>query len=737
MAPEILYLPGFGLLIVLCVVLFLLNKTRRKLYLSRTAGAAMEKRLSQQELIAAITRSFISSEDSGTLIHNALMMIVMSMKVCRSILAYFDEASGVISFPYEWKDPKTPLPPLPLNGLTLSSGNIFYDTFIFRGDVQLVCNDIGETPAFANAFGDMEFKSFICVPVRLYGRFWGILGIIECDNVRIWEDGDIRLLKLAADAVATLLIRDETERALVKAKEQAELNSKAKSDFLSRMSHEMRTPLNAIIGMTTIAQNSKDHEKITNCLAKSSEASLHLLGVINDILDMSKIEAGKFDISVSEFDFEKMLKRITGMIEFKLNEKKHNFILRLDQNIPAKIISDEQRLAQVLTNLLSNAVKFTPVDGTIVLSIKIIEQNGNFFKLYFEVIDSGIGISQEQIQKLFKQFEQADGSTSRKYGGTGLGLAISKNIVELMGGKIWVMSEPGKGSNFSFEITVEKSMNQTESLRVKKAMRQDLRILVVDDSWEVLEFFKEYANQAGVSCATAIGGVEAIELIENNREKPFDFIFIDWSMPVINGIELTEKIRTQYKSDAIVIMISAAEWDNIKKDAVKAGVDAFIPKPLFPSVITETVDRYLKGENNIDLDSGDLTMIFSGHTVLLAEDVEINQEIVISLLEETGIVIECAGNGAEAVKMFRENPGKYEAVLMDINMPEMDGYEATRTIRNLELGKQIPIIAMTANVFKEDIEKCFEVGMNEHLGKPVEFDELIRLLKKYLLYAGN
>ena len=380
----------------------------------------------------------------------------------------------------------------------------------------------------------------------------------------------------------------------------------AKSNFLARMNHEMRTPLNAIIGMSTIANTSNDLEKVASCLVKINEASIHLLGMINDLLDMAKIDSGNLRLTNAEFNLVQMLNRAADKAKFNLDAKKQKLILDFDPDLCETIIADQQRLAQVLDNLLSNAIKFTPPEGTITLSVKKLKEDESTTTLEVKVIDTGIGVSQEGLDKLFALFEQADGSITRKYGGTGMGLSISASIVHLMGGEIRVCSEVGKGSCFGFEITVEHGKKTPEE------------------------------NAAGLKSAQ------------------------------------------------------------------------------------------------------DQKRIFEGKTILLAEDVEINREIILSLLEDTGIAIDCAENGAQAVEKYRADPGKYSLILMDIHMPEMDGYEATTQIRTFESDhnsgqpKGIPIIAMTANVFRDDVEKCFSVGMTGHLGKPIEFEELIKTLQKHL-----
>jgi signal transduction histidine kinase/DNA-binding response OmpR family regulator len=724
---------GISVLIMAGLFVYLRRRFLGEIQKERVAAGALEKRLLQQELLSALSQSFISSDDTGVLIHNALMMLVMSMKVGRAALARHNPETGLIAFEYEWSDPGLKLPPLHGEGVAFTTGELFYDTFAVRGDVYLVSDTVEAEPRFAEEFGHPGLQSCIFVPITLWGQFWGVLGIGRHTRGQSWNEGDIQILKLVSGAITSLLVRADAERALVRAKEEAESSSLAKSTFLSRMSHEMRTPMNAIIGMTAIARKSRDQHKMEYCLGRIGEASMHLLGVINDILDMSKIEAGKFELSCTEFDFERMLNRVTDMMEFKINEKRQHFIVRFDPEMPQRIISDEQRLAQVLTNLLSNAVKFTPEKGTIILSARAAGGGEHTRTFRFDVIDSGIGISREQQQRLFTPFEQADGSISRKFGGTGLGLAISKNIVEMMGGAIWIESEPGKGSDFAFEITVEPGTAPEKS--GPRLIKEHIRILAADGSAELLDYFREYARLTNIQCITASDGPGAYGLIENAAEPPCEIVFADWRLPNMNGIELGAYVKTRFRDTPVLLMISASEWETVEADAKKAGIDGFIPKPLFPSVITDTINRYLAGPAAAAEAAGGeaLAGIFAGRAVILAEDVDINREIVLTLLEETGLAIDSAENGAAAVRLFTDNPARYDLILMDIHMPEMDGFEATRTLRALGgRGAEIPIIAMTANVFKEDIDKCLEAGMNDHIGKPIEFDRLIERLRQYL-----
>lgn len=540
-----------------------------------------------------------------------------------------------------------------------------------------------------------------------------------------------------ASVIRDITVFLEHEKKLEQARKAAEAANAAKSEFLSRMSHEIRTPMNAVIGMINIGLSANDIERKNYCLTRADSAAKHLVSLINDILDMSKIEAEKFELSFSSFDFEKLIENIANITNVRAEEKKIEFVVNIAADVPSFIYCDEIRLSQVITNLLTNAIKFTPEKGTVKLSIVKTEEENDEIILRFEVLDTGIGISKQQQKQLFTSFNQADASISQKYGGTGLGLAISKRLVEFMGGKIWIESDLGKGAKFIFTIKTKKTEGHRAAKLYDKINMKNLRILAVDDSKDTRDYIRYTMAALKLRCDIAQDGLEALKMVQDAGNDPYNIFFVDWQMPIMDGIELTKKIKEISGDGSVVIMISAGDWNAIKNEATAAGVNSFIPKPLFCSTIINTINGCIGEEllETIDTQKDTVSKYdFSDKTILIAEDIEINREIMSAILEESGVNIDFANDGVEAVKMFNSNPKKYNLILMDINMPMMDGYEATRKIREIDniQAKTVPIIAMTANVFKEDIDKCISSGMNDHTGKPINADELFDMLNRYL-----
>jgi signal transduction histidine kinase/DNA-binding response OmpR family regulator len=533
---------------------------------------------------------------------------------------------------------------------------------------------------------------------------------------------------------ATLALRQSAE-ALGRAKVAAEDATKAKAEFLANMSHEIRTPMNAVIGLAHLCLKTDLSSKQRDYVGKIHNAGTSLLSIINDILDFSKIEAGKLDVENVPFEVDALMNNISTMVAQKIQDKGLELLFSISSDIPPALLGDPLRLGQVLINLLGNAVKFTDT-GEVRVVGELLERTGEKVKLQFSVRDSGIGMTKEQADRLFQAFSQADTSTSRKYGGTGLGLAISKRLVELMGGSIWVESEPGVGSTFSF--TGWFGLSEASVHKVVPTRLGSLKALVVDDNAAAREVLEEQLRSIGAEIEQVASGAEAILAVKQaDAGRPFDVLLVDWRMPGLDGVETARRIRADIslKSVPAIIIVTAFGREEVRSEAERVGVNGFLIKPVNQSTLVDALVEIFAPEHMAAVRQAAETTAYdlSGLRVLLAEDNAINQQIAVELLEGVGATVDVANNGREAVDKLSAPGGdvRYDLVLMDLQMPEMDGYQATARIRAVPNLMDIPIIAMTAHAMAEERDRCLAAGMRAHITKPIDPELLYRTLTQF------
>lgn len=550
----------------------------------------------------------------------------------------------------------------------------------------------------------------------------------------IFAGSGIVLLSVLIVFILYLNFSKRQMRELEKAREEAEHATRAKSEFLSNMSHDIRTPMNAIVGMTAIAAaNIDDKKQIQNCLKKITLSSKHLLGLINDVLDMSKIESGKLTLHMEQVSLREVMDSIVNIVQPQIKEKKQHFSIHIRNVENEDVYCDSVRLNQVLLNFLSNAIKFTPEEGNI--EVSLYEESSPigdaYVRVHIKVKDNGIGMSDEFRKTIFNAFTREDSKRVQKTEGTGLGMAITKYIVDAMQGTVEVNSKQGEGTEFHVTLDLEKVLVQEEDM-----ILPEWHMLVVDDDKQLCESVINALKDIGISAEWTLDGETAVKLVSQRHieQNDFQIILLDWRLPGMDGIETARKIRMQMGGDIPILLISAYDWNEIEHEAREAGITGFISKPLFKSTLFYGLRQFVETEEDQNTQTLDKEVDLTGRKILLAEDNDLNWEIAEALLTERGLVLEWAENGQICVDKFKQSPvGYYDAILMDIRMPVMTGHEAARAIRALEReDSDIPIIAMTADAFEEDIRKCMESGMNAHVAKPIDIREVERQLDKFI-----
>lgn len=522
---------------------------------------------------------------------------------------------------------------------------------------------------------------------------------------------------------------------LEKARQAALEANKAKSEFLANMSHDIRTPMNAIVGMTAIAAaHIDDRKQVENCLRKITLSSKHLLGLINDVLDMSKIESGKLTLTTEQISLKEVVEGIVNIMQPQVKTKKQTFDIHVENILTENVWCDGVRLNQVLLNLLSNATKYTPEGGAIHLSL--FEENSpkgeRYVRIYIKVKDNGIGMSPDFLKRIYESYSRADGARIHKTEGAGLGMAITKYIVDAMEGTIDIQSEPDKGTEFLLTFDFEKA----------DAMNMDMvlpswNMLVVDDDELLCRAAMDALKSIGIKAEWTLSGEKAIELVNEHhkRREDYQIILLDWKLPGMNGIQVAKEIRHNLGDEVPILLISAYDWSEFEAEAREAGISGFISKPLFKSTLYYALRQYMGTETENGQTSNPNSDL-SGRRILIAEDNELNWEVANELLSDLGVELDWAEDGQICLDKFQKSPeGYYDAVLMDIRMPHMTGYEATKMIRGLNHpdALSIPIIAMSADAFSDDIQHCLECGMNGHIAKPIDIMEVTRLLKRFLI----
>ncbi len=652
--------------------------------------------------------------------------------VIRSSTAYRNNYFERVRAIYEDVNGMTPDRYLEELGAAMEEGRDYSNEFTMKGErFHLYCTRLPSSEWYLITF--MPYGAMDVIVIG-FSREWASLTVFS--GVLILTALLLVFYKYFGLTRQQLRDVESARAAAEEARRDAEHANQAKSEFLSNMSHDIRTPMNAIVGMTAIATaNIDNQQQVKNCLKKITLSSKHLLGLINDVLDMSKIESGKMTLNLDQVSLREVVDGIVSICQPQVKAKHQQFDVFIHDISTENVLCDSVRLNQVLLNLLSNAIKFTPEGGEIHMALyeEDSPKGDEFVRTHIQVKDNGIGMSEEFQRHIFDSFAREDSMRVHRTEGTGLGMAITKYIVvDAMGGAITMDSKQGGGTCFNVTLDMEKALVMEEDM-----ILPNWNMLVVDDDQQLCESTAASLNSIGVNAEWSLDGETAVDMVvkRHNRGDDYQIILLDWKLPGMDGIATARRMRQELGKNVPILLISAYDWGEIEHDAREAGITGFIAKPLFKSTLFNSLRHFADLPEETEQEKlrergRDLT----GKRILLAEDNELNWEIASELLSEEGLVLDWAENGQICVNMIEDAPvGYYDAVLMDVRMPIMGGYEATRAIRELDRADSgLPIIAMTADAFAEDVKRALDAGMNAHVAKPIDVGEVMRLLEKYI-----